>query len=248
VALGPHISLDPGCLSPRGAGNYSPVLRVPLPVGGIVLFWGAAIPGDIPHIGTVGTSPGVPSPRHYARNAWKGPSESASGPSSKPVSRVCPSVRSRPPRVSAPVGTQLLGSDEAREIPRWLSQQRGPNRPDEPRQKAAPSQGLTDLQTRWQSSSRCREWLEHLDCGELVVVNLRPETDPETEYVSFDRPRVLQVLSHIIADLDELAGYPPIADEEQAEVKDPEARRARHRRRLAEPDPPAKAVERSGKQ
>jgi hypothetical protein len=80
------------------------------------------------------------------------------------------------------------------------------------------------------------------------VVNLRPETDPETEYVSFDRPRVLRVLSHIIADLDELAGYPPIADEEQAEVEDPEARRARHRRRLAEPDPPAKAVERSGKQ
>ena len=79
-------------------------------------------------------------------------------------------------------------------------------------------------------------------------MNLRPETDPETEYVSFDRPRVLRVLSHIIADLDELAGYPPIADEEQAAVEDPEDRRARHRRRLAEPDPPAKAVERSGKQ
>jgi DNA-directed RNA polymerase specialized sigma24 family protein len=29
---------------------------------------------------------------------------------------------------------QLLGSDEAREIPRWLSQQRGRNRSDEPRQ------------------------------------------------------------------------------------------------------------------
>jgi hypothetical protein len=38
---------------------------------------------------------------------------------------------------------------------------------------------------------RCREWLEHLDRGEPVVVNLRPETDPEMEYVSFDRPRVL---------------------------------------------------------
>ena len=63
--------------------------------------------------------------------------------------------------------------------------------------------------------------LERLDCGELVVVNLRPETDPETEYVSFDRPRVLRVLSHIIADLDELAGYPPIADEEQVKVDDP---------------------------
>jgi hypothetical protein len=78
------------------------------------------------------------------------------------------------------------------------------------------------------------------------VVNLRPETDPETEYVAFDRPRVLRVLSHIIADLDELAGYPPIADEEQAAVEDPEARRARHRRQQsgARPTPP----QRSGKQ
>ena len=153
------------------------------------------------------------------------------------MSRVCPSVRSRPPRVSAPVGTKLLGLDEAREIPGGNCQQRRPNRPDEPRQEAAPSRGLPDLLTRWQSSSRCREWLERLDCGELVGVNLRPETDPETEYVAFDRPRVLRVLSHISADLDELAGYPPIADEEQAAVEDPEARRARHRRRLARARP-----------
>ena len=69
------------------------------------------------------------------------------------------------------------------------------------------------------------------------MVNLRPETDPETEYVSFDRPRVLRVLDRIIADLDELAGYPPIADKEQAAVEDPEARRARHRRRLARARP-----------
>ena len=60
------------------------------------------------------------------------------------------------------------------------------------------------------------------------MVNLRPETDPETEYVSFDRPRVLRVLSRIIADLDELAGYPAIADEEQAAVEDPEAQTLAH--------------------
>ena len=34
---------------------------------------------------------------------------------------------------------QLLGSDEAREIPRWLSQQRRRNRPDRPPQEAARS-------------------------------------------------------------------------------------------------------------
>jgi hypothetical protein len=84
---------------------------------------------------------------------------------------------------------------------------------------------------------RCREWLERLDRGEQVEVNLRPETDPETECVSFDRPRVLRVLAWIIADLDELAGFPPIAEEE-AKNEDAEARRVRHRQRLVEPDPP----------
>ena len=37
-------------------------------------------------------------------------------------------------------------------------------------------------------------------------MNLRPETDPETEYVAFDRPRVLRVLARIIADLDFAVG------------------------------------------
>jgi len=73
------------------------------------------------------------------------------------------------------------------------------------------------------------------------VVNLRPESDPETEYVSFDRPRVLRVLARIIADLDGLAGFPPIA-KENVKKGSVETRRARHRRRLAEADPPAKPL------
>ena len=82
----------------------------------------------------------VPSPRHYARNARKGPSESGSGPSPKPRSRACPSARSRPPRVSAPVGTQLLGSDKAREIPRWQlsAAQAEPTRRTTPRRRPRP--------------------------------------------------------------------------------------------------------------
>src|SRR3954454_5346244 len=103
---------------------------------------------------------------------------------------------------------QLLGSDEAREIPRWLSQQRRQDRPSQP-------DVLARLAGELEALRRCREWLERLDRGETVVVNLRPETDPETEYVAFDRPRVLRVLARIIADLDELAGYPPIAAESQ---------------------------------
>jgi hypothetical protein len=88
---------------------------------------------------------------------------------------------------------------------------------------------------------RCREWLERLERGEQLVVNLRPEPDPETEYVSFDRPRVLRVLARIIADLDGLACFPPIAEEE-AKKGGAEARRVRHRRLLAKPDPPPKRL------
>ena len=132
---------------------------------------------------------------------------------------------------------QLLGSEESREIPRWLSQRRD--------QEAVPSQGHSDLQARiageMDALRRCREWLERLDRGEHVVVNLRAESDPETEYVAFDRPRVLRVLARVIADLDGLAGFPPIAEEE-AKKGTAEARRVRHRKGLAEPDPPPKRL------
>src|SRR3954463_10048444 len=124
---------------------------------------------------------------------------------------------------------QLLGSDEAREIPRWLSQQRRRGRPSQPDVPARLADELEALR-------RCHEWLERLERGEPVVVNLRPETDPETEYVAFDRPRVLRVLARIIADLDGLAGFPPVA-EEDIKKGGVGARRARHRRRLAEADP-----------
>ena len=91
-------------------------------------------------------------------------------------------------------------------------------------------------------AARLRLATERLERGEPVVVNLRPETDPETEYVAFDRPRVLRVLDRIIGDLDDLAGYPPIATEGRTEGKNAEARRARHRRRLAEPEPPPRRM------
>jgi hypothetical protein len=46
------------------------------------------------------------------------------------------------------------------------------------------------------------------------------------------------VLARIIANLDEVVGFPLIADEVQGNVEDAETRRCRNRRRLAEPDPP----------
>jgi len=46
--------------------------------------------------------------------------------------------------------------------------------------------GRSDLQARLtgelEALRQCREWLERLDRGERVVVNLRPETDPETAF------------------------------------------------------------------
>ena len=51
---------------------------------------------------------------------------------------------------------------------------------------------------------RCIDWLQRLERGETVVVNLRPETEVETEFVSFDRLRVVRVLERIAADLDDL--------------------------------------------
>ena len=73
-------------------------------------------------------------------------------------------------------------------------------------------------------------------------MNLRPETDAETEYVSFARPRVLRVLARIMADLGEPAGCPLSVAEDQTEGKIAGARRSHHRRRLAEPDPPPKRL------
>jgi hypothetical protein len=80
---------------------------------------------------------------------------------------------------------------------------------------------------------RCIDWLQRLERGETVIVNLRLDTDVETEFVRFDRPRVVRVLERIAADLDNLSLVPddPQADRE-VNQNDPQAR---HRRELAEP-------------
>ena len=66
-----------------------------------------------------------------------------------------------------------------------------------------------------------------------MVVNLRPDEDVETDFVAFDRLRVVRVLERIAADLDNLSLVPndPHADKE-SNHHDP---RARHRHELAEP-------------
>jgi len=54
----------------------------------------------------------------------------------------------------------------------------------------------------------CLDWLERLERGESVVVNLLPEVHDQRDFVTFDRPRVLRVLRRIAGDLDELSRAP----------------------------------------
>jgi hypothetical protein len=87
---------------------------------------------------------------------------------------------------------------------------------------------------------RCIEWLQRLERGETVVVNLRPDIELETEFVRFDRPRVLRVLERIAADLDDLSRLPKDAHADQE--SNPQDARARHRHELAEPPPEPKKL------
>jgi hypothetical protein len=87
---------------------------------------------------------------------------------------------------------------------------------------------------------RCTDWLQRLERGENVVVNLRPDEDVETEFVAFDRPRVVRVLERIPADLDTLSLVPnDLHADKESNHHDP---RARHRHELAEPAPKPKKL------
>jgi AraC-like DNA-binding protein len=135
---------------------------------------------------------------------------------------------------------QLLQDDEAHEIPAWLTHlhardvasdalaDTGPPSPDAV-MKARIGDEVEVL--RW-----CIDWLARLDRGEMVVVNLRPDSEDEHEFVSFDQARVCRVLARIASDLDALAH-----DTSGVETGPPEqsvSPRTQHRRRLAVPEEP----------
>jgi hypothetical protein len=59
----------------------------------------------------------------------------------------------------------------------------------------------------------CTDWLDRLDREEVVAVNLREATDPQTEYVAADRAQVRQVLQEIAGEIEGLAaGSTPAND------------------------------------
>ena len=69
-----------------------------------------------------------------------------------------------------------------------------------------------------------------------MVVNLLLETDPHTEYVTFDGERIQQILGRIAADVEELARRWGGEEEAQSIPSQAgETEEARHRRKLAEP-------------
>jgi hypothetical protein len=139
---------------------------------------------------------------------------------------------------------QLLNAPEGKEIPVWLSQLRQSSRGSGGKKKTERPASETEIQSRLTREvevlRRCTEWLQRLERGENVVVNLRPDEDFETEFVAFDRPRVVRLLERIAADLDNLSLVPndPHADK-ASNHHDP---RARHRHGLAEPPPKPKKL------
>ena len=133
---------------------------------------------------------------------------------------------------------QVLQDPEAREIPTWLTHLRAGDRASDGEAATAHPASPTVRQARVADEVEvlrwCIDWLAQLERGEMVVVNLRPDTEDTTEFVRFDQARVLRVLGRIAADLDTLARHGPATDMERPE--EPTDPRTRHRRRLAESD------------
>jgi hypothetical protein len=133
---------------------------------------------------------------------------------------------------------QLLQDPEAREIPTWLTHLRGSDHASAGEGDTEPPSSQTAVLARIAEEVEvlrwCIDWLAQLERGEMVVVNLRPDSEDVTEFVQFDQARVRRVVARIAADLDALACHDSITETRSpAESADP---RMQHRRRLAEPE------------
>ena len=135
---------------------------------------------------------------------------------------------------------QLLHTDEADQIPEWLSTLSDSQVNTDEQLAGKDVQSLKFFQQRLAEEIEvmrwCIGWLEQLNRGERVVINLRAESDSRTAFVGVDDQWVLRVLHRIAADLDQLSGH--LARQEEGDTAiDPIVAGMKHRRRLAEPEP-----------
>jgi hypothetical protein len=106
---------------------------------------------------------------------------------------------------------QIISAPEATEIPQWLNEKRVTESPSNT--AGGVDAGTAETQIRnWLGSEvallrRCIDWLQRLEVEESITVNLRLDADGETDYVGFDRPRVVKVLQRIAADMDDIAQH-----------------------------------------
>jgi hypothetical protein len=121
---------------------------------------------------------------------------------------------------------QLFQDLEAREIPTWLTHLRPRNNVSEGETDIDPSSSQTAVLALVAEEVRvlqsCIDWLAQLEHGEMVVVNLPPDTENAAEFVRIDHARVLRVLTRIVANLDALARQDPgTGTERSAENAEP---------------------------
>ena len=124
---------------------------------------------------------------------------SVSGQSAQPIKLAYRFAKSLArPELSSSRIHQLLNAPEGKEIPVWLSRLRQSSRGSGEKKKVERPESETEIGSRLAREvevlRRCTDWLQRLERGESVVVNLRPDEDVETEFVAFDRPRVVRSL------------------------------------------------------
>lgn len=136
---------------------------------------------------------------------------------------------------------QLLHTDEAAQIPEWLTSLHFDSvSDDEPaldtQQNDTPKKVKEQIASEVEVLRWCISWLEQLARGKRVVVNLRAESDSRTDHVGVNQAWVLRVIKRVTADLDQLSGYQK-AIEEAEDKEDPMAAGVKRRYRLGEPEP-----------
>jgi hypothetical protein len=130
---------------------------------------------------------------------------------------------------------QLLGK-EAAEVPAQLNYLREQGWPSGSAEGHGTAEDLVLARLADEATAlrECLDWLEHLERGEQVVVNVLPEFHDQRDFIAFDRPRVLRVLRRIAGDLDELSRAP-----DRISVPQPASDAAAERRRRLAEAPPA---------